>query len=87
MISEELIELVLDIQRKRCETQHLELKKANKGCPKRLYNTLSSFSNQLGGGIIVFGVDEMDYSICGVYDPQDLQKKGYGAKSSNVTSG
>lgn len=47
-----------------------------KGCPTRLYDTLSSFSNQDEGGVIIFGVDENDkYKIKGVYDPQDLQKK------------
>ena len=42
----------------KCETQILELKAAEKGCPKRLYDSLSSFSNQDEGGIIIFGVDE-----------------------------
>ena len=47
-----------------------------KGCPKRLYDTLSSFSNQDDGGIIIFGVDEEHgYQESGVYDAQDLQKK------------
>lgn len=58
----------------KCEKQHIEIKKAAKGTPERLYDTLSSFSNQIGGGIIVFGVDEKDnYNVCGVYDVQDLQ--------------
>ena len=52
------------------------LKAAIKGCPTKLYDTLSSFSNQDDGGIIIFGIDESDnYSIKGVYDAQDLQKK------------
>lgn len=58
------------------ESQFLELKSAGKGCPKRLYDTLSSFSNQDDGGIIIFGVDEEHgYQESGVYDAQDLQKK------------
>jgi predicted transcriptional regulator containing an HTH domain and an uncharacterized domain shared with the mammalian protein schlafen len=41
-----------------------------------LFDTLSSFSNQDEGGVIIFGVDESDdYAIKGVYNPQDLQKK------------
>ena len=76
MTKDELIELLKDIQKSKCETQTLELKAAASGCPKRLYDTLSSFSNQDDGGIIVFGVDEEDhFRECGVYDPQDLQKK------------
>ena len=43
---------------------------------KRLYDTLSSFSNQVGGGIILFGIDEkINFEITGVYDAQDLQAK------------
>ena len=58
------------------ESQFLELKSAGKGCPKRLYDTLSSFSNQDDGGIVIFGVDEEHgYQESGVYDAQDLQKK------------
>ncbi len=76
MLPEELVRLVHDIRDMKCEMQSIELKKANGGAPHRLYDTLSAFSNQNGGGIIIFGVDEEDdYEICGVYDPQDLQVK------------
>lgn len=76
MTTEELIEKLEMIQTLKCETSTLELKSAEKGCPKHLYDTLSSFSNQDDGGIIIFGVDEkQDYKEVGVYDPQDLQKK------------
>ena len=52
------------------------MKRAGQGTPERLYDTLSSFSNQSGGGVIIFGVDEKDcFSITGVYDAQDLQAK------------
>lgn len=34
------------------------MKAAGHGCPTRLYDTLSSFSNQDEGGIIILGVDE-----------------------------
>ena len=41
-----------------------------------MYDSLSSFSNQDDGGIIIFGVDEkQNYKEVGVYDPQDIQKK------------
>ena len=76
MTSEELYETLLTIQKMRCETQTLELKSAEYGCPKRLYDTLSSFSNQDDGGMIVFGIDEeKNYKETGVYDTQDIQKK------------
>lgn len=76
MTREELQEMVKAVQKYRFESQTLELKAAHEGCPKRLYDTLSSFSNQDGGGIILFGIDEgKGYAPVGVYDAQDIQKK------------
>ncbi|MCB6993915.1 putative DNA binding domain-containing protein [bacterium 210820-DFI.6.37] len=76
MTNEEFINKLNEIQKLKCESQILELKKAGQGCPKRLYDTLSSFSNQDEGGIIIFGIDEEHhYEETGVYDAQDLQKK------------
>ena len=76
MTTEELLEKLNTIQAFKCETQTLEIKAARQGCPKRLYDTLSGFSNQDEGGTIIFGVDEdNDFEECGVYNPQDIQKK------------
>ena len=76
MTEAELINLVEKVRRERHEGQGVELKSANKGTPERLYDTLSSFSNQVGGGVIIFGINEKaGYEICGVYDPQDLMAK------------
>ncbi len=76
MTIEEFEEKLSEIKKLKCETQFLELKSAGQGCPKRLYDTLSSFSNQDDGGLIIFGIDEeKDYQESGVYDAQDLQKK------------
>ena len=76
MQTEDLKKIVLDVKTLKTETQTIELKSAAQGCPTRLFDTLSSFSNQDEGGIIIFGVDETDnYAVKGVYDAQDLQKK------------
>ena len=76
MQSEALKKIISDIQTLKAETQTIELKTAAQGCPTRLFDTLSSFSNQDEGGIIIFGIDESDnHSVKGVYDAQDLQKK------------
>lgn len=76
MLSEELIELANTVMRLKAETQNIEVKAAQLGCPKRLYDTLSSFSNQDGGGVLLFGINEkLDFKVVGVYDIQDLQKK------------
>ena len=75
MLEIELVELVNKILQTKSESNYLEVKAAREGCPK-LLETLSSFSNQNGGGVIVFGMDEKNgFEVCGVYDSADLQKK------------
>lgn len=75
MLPGELADLVRQVQTQRRETQVIEVKAAKDGYPKRLYDTLSSFSNQDEGGIIIFGLDERTgFSAVGVYDAQDLQR-------------
>lgn len=69
------IALIDYVQNLKAETQTLELKAAAQGCPSRLYNALSSFSNQDEGGTILFGVDEQQgFASVGAYDAQDLMK-------------
>ena len=76
MTAEELLEKLEKLQKYKCETSMLEIKSAENGCPKHLYDTLSSFSNQDDGGVIIFGIDEaQNYKEVGVYDAQDIQKK------------
>ncbi len=76
MIEEELSELIKTIQRRGCEGQTMEVKAAYKGCPERLYDTISAFANQDNGGVLVFGLDEKNgFEKVGVYNAQDLQKK------------
>ena len=69
-----LEEVVRSIQRKGCEGQSIEVKAASQGTPK-VYDSLSSFSNQNEGGIIVFGLDEsLGFEVVGVHDAQELEK-------------
>lgn len=76
MLPEQLVSLANDILKKKCEMQNIELKSSEHGATERLYDTLSSFSNQSGGGIIIFGISEKNgFSVSGVYDVQDLQVK------------
>ena len=64
MTEQELNEKLEMIQKMKSETSTLELKSAEKGCPQHLYDSLSSFSNQDEGGIIIFGIDEkQDYKV------------------------
>lgn len=76
MTTEDLHDLASRIIKRKAEAQTVEVKSAHQGCPRRLYDTLSSFSNQAEGGVIVFGLDERaGFAPVGVYDLQDLQKK------------
>ena len=76
MQREDLLALVDRVRLYQCEMQVLEVKAAHSGCPTKLFDTLSSFSNQDDGGVILFGISEADgYEVLGVYDPQDLQHR------------
>lgn len=76
MQSEELKRLAEDIHRQRSERQTIELKAAHDGFPSKIYDTLSSFSNQDDGGILIFGMtDRPHYEIVGVYDAEDVQRR------------
>ncbi len=76
MTKEELINLVDKVINSRAEFQNIELKASKKGCPEKLYDSLSSFSNNDDGGIIIFGIDEnAGFEKCGVYDLQDIQQR------------
>lgn len=76
MVETELKALLEKIQARKCEEQIVEVKAAHYGCPEKLYDTLSAFSNQDSGGTLVFGLDEkQNFKKVGVYDSRDLQKK------------
>ena len=76
MTEQELQALAGKVQERRSEERTLEVKAAHSGCPQKLYGTLSAFSNQDEGGILLFGLDESsDFAAVGVYNAQDLQKR------------
>ncbi len=86
MLEQELKNLVMSIQERKCEDNYLEIKSAQAGFPK-IKNTLSSFSNQSDGGIILFGINEKDYSLCGVYDAERTIKEiDYSCKQMTPTA-
>ena len=75
MLQSELVELADRICSRKAESQTVEVKAAHRGCPEKLRDTLSSFSNQDSGGVIVFGLDEKsNFDPVGIYNAQDLQK-------------
>ncbi len=76
MTREELRQLVAEVQRRQCELENVEVKAAHGGTPKRLFATLSAFANRLGGGVLLFGLDESrDFSLVGVGNPHRLQEE------------
>jgi ATP-dependent DNA helicase RecG len=76
MLTQDLVVLIQKIQAYKTEFADIEVKEAHEGCPRKLYDTISSFSNQNGGGVIVFGLSEEDnFAPVGVYNVSDLQKK------------
>lgn len=75
MQAEDLKILINKIIFQKTEIKNIEFKKAKDGIPENLYDTFSSFSNT-SGGIIIFGIDEKNnYDICGISNPDILQKK------------
>lgn len=76
MLETELQLLISKVQKRECEERTVEVKSAHLGCPEKLYDTFSSFSNQDEGGVILFGLDECaGFQKVGVYDAQELQKR------------
>lgn len=76
MQEEELQAIIRKVQKRQSEFQTVELKAAEFDFPKRIYDTLSAFSNQDEGGLIIFGISEKnDYQVVGVYDLENAQKK------------
>jgi ATP-dependent DNA helicase RecG len=70
--SDEVFELVAEIQRHQTELQAIEVKAATGGTPLRaVRESLSAFSNRPGGGVVLFGLDEANgFEITGVHDAQ-----------------
>ncbi len=75
MTREELLQIILDVQEYKSELPNVDAKTAKGGTPKRLFESLSSFSNHVGGGVILLGIDEnKDFEVVGVDDPHRIQE-------------
>jgi len=73
---EELLDLITQVQQQQSELQDVEVKSAHGGTPKRLFESLSSFSNRPGGGIILCGLDEKKhFELVGVGNAHRLQEE------------
>jgi len=75
MTREELLQMISDIHQFQSELDDVEVKLAHGGTPKRLYESLSAFSNQPTGGVILLGLDEKQkFEIIGIHDAHRLQE-------------
>ena len=76
MYEQDLKKLIEKVKKSKAEFQNVELKRCKNGVTEKLYDTLSSFSNQDDGGVIIFGVYENnDFEVTGIDDVQLLQGK------------
>ncbi len=74
MLREELLSLLGRLRRVGRDVREVEVKLAQRQLPERLWETLSAFANSVGGGVILFGINEAaNFEIVGVADPAKLQ--------------
>lgn len=74
MTHDELLETIATVQRHQSELDDVEVKSALRGTPQRLFESLSAFANQPGGGVILLGLDESrSFAVVGVGDAQRIQ--------------
>ena len=74
MTDEELHEIIDLLRRRGTDIEFVEAKSAKTALPKHLWQTLSAFANQRGGGIIMLGLDEnQGFAAVGVDDPGKVQ--------------
>jgi ATP-dependent DNA helicase RecG len=71
----ELHECIGQMRHANSDLTHVEAKAAAGELPKRLWETLSAFSNTIKGGTLVLGVSEgLGFKIVGVKNPKKLQQ-------------
>jgi ATP-dependent DNA helicase RecG len=74
MTSEELAELIEMLRRRGTDLEYVEAKRAARALPRRLWETLSAFANQRGGGVVILGLDEnQGLAAVGVEDVGKVQ--------------
>jgi len=85
LTQEELLEIISEVQLHRSELDEVEVKSANRGTPQRLYESISALANSIGGGVILFGLDEeKNFEIVGVGDAHRLQEEVSNLASSEM---
>ena len=67
MSESEILEIIARLRDVRSDSTHIEAKTARNELPKRVWETISAFSNTRGGGTLLLGVsEEADFALTGV---------------------
>lgn len=75
MTATELQALIRSLQDFRTDLLHVEAKRAETALPKRLWETLSAFSNTPGGGVLILGLDEAaGFAPTGTQNPRKVMQ-------------
>jgi ATP-dependent DNA helicase RecG len=75
MTTAELNDLLNALRHAGTDVTHVEVKLAAAELPKRLWETISAFSNTPQGGVLILGVSEQSgFSVVGVSHPGKLQQ-------------
>jgi ATP-dependent DNA helicase RecG len=75
MDRESILRLLSELRRRHGELEGVEAKAAHTGTPADLFKPLSAFANRLGGGVLLFGLDEdAGFKAVGVGNPRKLQE-------------
>lgn len=74
MTDQELAAIVQALRDVGTDRRAVEVKRAHRALPERLWETLSAFSNTPGGGILLLGLEESaGFAVSGVEDPARIQ--------------
>ncbi|MBV9760876.1 MAG: putative DNA binding domain-containing protein [Acidobacteriaceae bacterium] len=71
----EIRNILVQLRKVRVDLTHVEAKAAETELPKRLWETISAFSNTRGGGTIILGIsEEANFAITGVRHASKIQQ-------------
>ncbi len=75
MTTTELQEIIAALRHAGSDLTHVEAKRAASELPKRIWETISAFSNTERGGALILGIsEESNFSVDGVSNPGKLQQ-------------
>jgi ATP-dependent DNA helicase RecG len=73
MNAAELEQQIRELRRVKTDLTHVEAK-ASSELPKRIWETLSAFSNTSKGGVLILGVSEvLQFKVVGVKNPKKFR--------------